>query len=126
MNLLDSSAWIEFFQDGPNAETYAPIAVDRGNLLVPTIVLYEVFKFVLRVKGEADAHNIAAALRQGRSVAIDETLALTAAKLAPRHRLAMADSLIYAAALTHGATLWTQDDDFAAIPGVRYFPKSKS
>lgn len=120
MNLLDSSAWIEFFQDGPNAETFAAIAADRGNLLVPTIVLYEVFKFVLRVKGK-----VAAALVQGRSVAIDEVLALSAAKLALQHRLAMADSLIYATALAYDATLWTQDDDFAAIPGVRYLPKPR-
>ena len=88
MNLLDSSAWIEFFQDGPNAETFAAIAADRGNLLVPTIVLFEVFKFVLRVKGEVDAGKVAAAL-------------------------------------AYDATLWTQDDDFAAIPGVRYFPKPR-
>ncbi|MFM8445301.1 MAG: type II toxin-antitoxin system VapC family toxin [Methylococcus sp.] len=125
MNLLDSSAWIEFFQDGPNAETFAAIAADKGNLLVPTIVLYEVFKFVLRVKGEVDAGKVAAALGQGRSVAIDEVLALSAAKLALRHRLAMADSLIYATALAYDATLWTQDDDFAAIPGVRYLPKPR-
>ncbi|MGZ8217815.1 PIN domain-containing protein [Methylomagnum sp.] len=125
MNVLDSSGWIEYFQDGPNADRFAPVATDIAGLLVPSIVLHEVFKFFLRVRGEADARRIALAMRRGRVVPIDETLALSAAKLALEHRLAMADSLIYAAAQQYAATLWTQDDDFEHVPGVRYFPKPK-
>jgi len=125
MNILDSSGWIEYFADGSNAGVFAPVAEDTASLLIPSIVLYEVFKFFLRVRSETEARRVAASMRQGRIIVIDESLALSAAKLALQYRMAMADSLIYAAAQAHGATLWTQDDDFAHVPGVRYFSKSK-
>ena len=40
------------------------------------------------------------------------------------YSLPLADSLIYATAQRLGAILWTQDDDFEGLPGVRYFAKS--
>lgn len=48
-----------------------------------------------------------------------------AASLGPKHKLAMADALIYATAITHNATLWTQDADFEDLPRVRYYLRKK-
>ena len=52
-------------------------------------------------------------------------LTIAAARMARRHRLPTADSIIYATALAHRATVWTQDDDFADLANVRYFAKVK-
>ena len=125
MNVADSSAWLEFVNGGPNGIHFRPIIEDTFSLIVPTILVYEVFKLTLRTKGEKEAHKLAAVMRQSPIIDIDESLALSAAKLALQNRLAMADSLIYATALAHGAILWTQDDDFAHIPDVRYFAKAR-
>lgn len=40
------------------------------------------------------------------------------------HKLPLADSVVFATALLHDATLWTQDADFEGLPNVRYRAKS--
>ena len=126
MNLLDSSGWIEYFANGPNAEHFAPVATESTTLLVPTIVLHEVYRWVEREGGESAANRAALAMQEGSVVALDADLAIAAARLARRHKLPTADSIIYATARSRGATVWTQDDDFEDLPDVRYFPKIKS
>lgn len=121
MNLLDSSAWLEFFADGPLAGKFSPIAADPASVLVPTIVIYEVFKVVLRERGETEALQAVAALRQGTVVEVAEEIALLGARASLAHRLPMADSLILATAQVHDATLWTMDEHFKGLPQVRYF-----
>jgi len=123
MNAVDSSGWIEYLLDGKNADTFAPAIENVESLIVPAMVVFEVFKFTLRTRGEKDAHTVAVAMRQGRLVEIDDILALAAARISVDHGLAMADSFILATARAHAATLWTQDDDFEGLPDVRYFPK---
>ena len=93
-------------------------------MVVPTISLYEVFRVVLRTRGEDDALRAASLMQQGREVPLSSALALEAARLAHELRLAMADAVILATAQGTGATLWTQDVDFEGIEGVRYFAKS--
>lgn len=46
MNLVDTSAWIEYFFGGPNAGYFAAPIEATGALLVSTISIYEVFKKV--------------------------------------------------------------------------------
>ena len=119
-NVVDSSAWLEYFFDTALAGSFAPAIEDAERLVVPVITLYEVFKKVLRTHGEDAALQVAAQMQQGALVNIDEGLALEAAKLA----LPLADSLIYATAQRYGALLWTQDQHFEDLPGVRFFQKS--
>ena len=127
MNVVDSSAWLEYFADGPNAEFFAPAIEDISNLIVPTISIFEVFKRVLQQRDESDALQAAALMQQGRVVNLDVSVALQAAKLSHDFKLPLADSLILATAqaynATFNATLWTQDADFDGLPGVQY--KSK-
>lgn len=125
MNLLDSSGWIEYFANGPNADQFAPVATATATLLVPTIVLHEVYRWAEREGGESAASRIMLAMQEGSVVALDTDLAIAAARLARRHKLPTADSIIYATAQAHGAIVWTQDDDFEDLPGVRYFAKIK-
>ena len=123
MNVVDSSAWIEFFVDGPNAGFFAKAVRDVEALLVPSVVVLEVYRYVLRQRGRKEALEAAAAIRQGRIIDLDEGLAIEAAELGASLRLPLADSIIYASALAHEATLWTQDSDFEGLEAVEYRAK---
>lgn len=120
MNVIDSSAWLEYFADGPNADFFAAAIEDVDRLLVPSLSLYEVFKHVLRERGEAAALQVLAVMQQGRVVELDATLAIEAARVSLTERIPMADSVMLATARTHAATLWTQDADFEGRAGVKY------
>lgn len=123
MNLVDSSAWLEYFANGPNAGFFARAVEDIDKLLVPTICLLEVFKRVLQQRGEGAALRVAAQMQQGKVVDLDRDLALSAAKISLDTKLPLADSVILATALGYGTVLWTQDADFAKVPGVKYAAK---
>jgi predicted nucleic acid-binding protein len=123
MNVVDSSGWLEYFADGPNADFFAPAIEDLSDLLVPTLSLYEVFKKVLLQRGEGDALQAVAVMVQGQCIDLDLDLALSAAKVSMDLKLPMADSVMLATAQAHGATLWTQDAHFEEITGVQYVAK---
>ena len=123
MNIVDSSGWLEYFADGPNADRFAASLGSVAELLVPSITLYEVFKIVCRQRGEDAALQAVAMMQQGQVIELSSSIALLAAKLSLDLKIPMADSIILATAQTHDAVLWTQDDDFKGLSGVRYFPK---
>ena len=112
--------------DGPNTPHFAPILHQLPDLLIPAIVLTEVRKVALSQRTRARADEVTQAMRSGIIIPIDEETAISAADLFIKHKLPLADSLIYALTLAHKATLWTQDVDFEGLPHVRYFPKIKS
>ncbi len=120
MNVVDSSGWLEYFADGPNADFFTPAFEEMSNLVVPTISLYEVFKRVLQQKGEDKALEAVAVMMQGQVVGLDAAMAISAAKLSDELKIPMADSIMLATARDHEAEFWTQDADFASIPEVRY------
>jgi toxin FitB len=118
-NVVDSSAWLEYLAGSARAEPFAEAIEDTLRLVVPVVCLYEVFKKLRREHGEHAALRVAAHMQRGRVVDVDADLALHAATLG----LPLADSLVYATAQRHDATLWTQDADLDGLPGVRYFAK---
>ena len=120
MNLVDTSGWIEYFFAGPNATHFAKPIESTVELLVPTICLYEVFKKVNMVGSEAQALQAVAQMRERHVVDLTESIALSASLISIKHKLPMADSMIYATGLTNNATIWTQDIDFENLPGVKY------
>jgi len=120
MNVVDSSGWLEYLADGPNAEFFASAVEDTARLIVPSISVYEVFKRVLQQRGEGDALLAVALMMQGQVVPLDAELSLAAAKLSVETKLPMADSVILATARTFDAILWTQDGDFKELEGVQY------
>ena len=123
MNVVDSSGWLEYFADGPNADHFVTLLENVTELLVPSITLYEVFKVVYRQRGEDAALQSVAMMQQGRVIDLSSSTALLAAKLSLDLKIPMADSIILATAQAHDAILWTQDVDFEGLPGVKYFPK---
>ncbi len=120
MNVVDSSAWLEYFANGPNASYFARSIEKTEELVVPTISLYEVFKRILQQRDEDSALQVIAVMQQGRIVDLDPSLALTAARLSLDLKLPMADSIMLATARAFDAVLWTQDVDFKGLPRVRY------
>ena len=125
MNVVDSSAWLEYFAAGPQAGRFASVIEAEEELLVPAVVLLEVTRRVMQQRGEDAALQAAALLHQGQVVPLDSGLALSAAKVGVEHKLPLADSIIFATALQFDATLWTMDADFEGLPRVRYYPKRK-
>ena len=123
MNIVDSSGWLAYFADEPNAKHFLTPLNDSASLVVPTVTIYEVFKVVLRESGENDALQAAAAMQKGTVVGLTASLAIAASKLSIEHALPMADSIILATAQEFNAILWTQDSDLKNINNVKYFPK---
>ena len=126
MNVVDSCAWLEYFAAGPNAAFFGRAIEATGDLVVPTLSLYEVFKRILQQRTEGDALVAVALMQQGTVVELDARLALSAARISVDLKLPMADSVMLATARTFGATLWTQDEHFEGLPDVRYRPVKAS
>ena len=124
MNIVDSSGWLEYLSDGPEATTFEKPLRDVENLIVPTICLYEVFKVVLRERGEGDALQAVALMKQGMVVGLTEEIALDAAKISLDQKIPMADAIILATGRALEATIWTMDGDMANLDGVKYVQKS--
>jgi predicted nucleic acid-binding protein len=125
VNLVDSSAWLAYFAGEPNANYFAAPIQDAEALVVPSVCIYEVFKVVLRERGEDDAFAAIAAMQEGLVVDLDGELAMEAASIGLEENLAFADSVVYAVAEKHDAVLWTQDVHFRGKSGVRFKAKTK-
>jgi predicted nucleic acid-binding protein len=123
MNVVDSCGWLEYFADGINAAFFAPTIQDVDQLIVPTLCLYEVFKVVKVQRGKQAALHVVSMLYSGQILPLNDELALHAAEVSLEYRLPMADSIIYASARSQDATLWTQDEHFKDLPGLKYIEK---
>jgi len=120
MNVVDSSAWLEYLAGGPNAAFFADAIENTSELIVPTISLYEVFKRITQQRSENDALQVVAVMQQGRTADVDSRIALSAARISMDTKLPMADSMMLATARMNNAILWTQDSHFEGIPNVKY------
>ena len=126
MNLVDSSGWLEYFADGPLAGKFSAPLQDTPSLIVPTVCLYEVFKVVLRERNEDEAFQSIALMSQANVIELSTDIAIHAAKISHSQKIPMADSIILGTAMIHDATVWTKDDDFKGMAGVKYFaPKGR-
>lgn len=123
MNIVDTSGWLEYIADSSNASNYEKAILNTTELIVPTIVLYEVFKKILSDYNEDKALLITAHMKLGKVIELDESLAINAAKISIEKKIPMADSIIYATAERYGATIYTQDEHFSKLNNVKYFKK---
>jgi len=118
--VVDSSGWIEYFIDGANAKYFATAIENTDNLIVPSIILTEVYRWMLRESSESDALTVAVVMKQGNVVALDGQLSIMAAEVSHRHKLPLADGIIYTTARQYSANLITQDADMEGLTGVKY------
>src|ERR1017187_5632380 len=105
MNVVDSSGWLEYLADGPNAGFFAGALQDTDCLIVPTLSVLEVFKRVLQQRGEDAALQAAAAIQQGEAADLTLRVALEAARLGHELKLPLADSVVLATARLNRAVL---------------------
>jgi len=122
--LIDTCGWIEWFMDGILAEQFTPYFQQLPNIIVPTVLQYELYKWVCRERDIDTAQALIELTKQGKLVVLDTNLALLAAKLATQYQLSVADALIYATAQQEEVELITSDNHFSDLPNVCYFPKS--
>lgn len=126
MNIVDSSAWLEYFGDGPNASAFAKAIETPDKLVVPALTLFEVFKRSCQLKGETIALEAITVMLQGRVVELSASLALDAARLSLDSGLALADSIILATARSENAVLWTQDAHLKGLENVEFREKRET
>jgi predicted nucleic acid-binding protein len=120
MNVVDSSAWLEYFAAGPNASYFAEAIENMAELVVPTMSIYEVFKRIVQQRSENEALQVIAVMQQGKVFEMDSIVALSAARISIDHQLPLADSAMLATARLNKATLWTQDAHFEGMRDVKY------
>jgi len=120
--LLDSYGWIEYFTEGPLAGKYAKYVedVNEENTVMPTIVVYEVYKKIKGEISEEKALEAYAQLMRAKVIPIDISLAIEAADFSLKLGLGMADAIIYAAAKREGARIVTSDEHFKGLEDVEF------
>jgi predicted nucleic acid-binding protein len=123
MNVIDSSGWLEYFGEGKNASFFARPIQDIEKLIVPTICIYEVFKRLLTLRDKEEALRAIGVMSLGQLIELNRQLAMNAAKISLDLKLALADSIILATARANDAILWTQDEHFKGLDGVKYVEK---
>ena len=121
--LVDTCGWIDWLTDGALADRFAPHLKQPEEVVVPTAIQFELYKWVKRERDEVTALEILALTEQCHVVPLDTASALLAADLSMAHRLSFADALIYATAQQHGALLITSDDHFKKLAGVDFYRK---
>ena len=121
--LVDTCGWIEWFTEGKLIDNFAPFLIDPGQLIVPTLLQYELYKWVSREKGADVALEIVGITESGNVVYLDTNLAIYAADLAQDFQLSMADAVIYATSRRYEVELITSDQHFKGLPHVQYFKK---
>jgi predicted nucleic acid-binding protein len=121
--LPDSNVWISWLVNDPGSNRFSAVFADDSSVVVPTVIVYEVTRWLLVNNRAAVARRARERMERMQLVPLDGNLASRAAKIACEHRLAMADAMILATALEFDAEVWTQDVDFADVPGVRRFER---
>lgn len=124
MRVVDTSAWVEWLRDSELGRKVGPEMPAQEAWIVPTIVQYELARWLAQRVSEDAAGGAIAFSNECVVTPLHTELALRAAEVAKEHSLAMADAIIYATALDAGADLLTCDAHFADLPNVVYFAKS--
>lgn len=126
MNVIDSSCWLEYLAESKIGIEIASVIENSFTVLVPSIVIYEVYKKLLALKGKEYAEQVIDYMNDCSVVMLDNELSVFAAEVGTKYKLAMADSIIYATALRNNAKLWTCDAHFKDLYNVEYFSKIKN
>ena len=120
MHIVDSCGWLEWLTDGSLAGRYEKYLQDGDQILIPGVVLYEVYKVLKREVGEEKAILAVSYMQQSTIIPLDDNLAIKAADTALLHGLAVADAMVYATAQVHESLLYTSDKDFKDLPLVQW------
>lgn len=123
MVIVDSCGWLEWFTDGKLADSYKDYLADADNLLLPAVILYEVYKILKREASEEKALLAVGYMKNALVIPLDDTLALASADIALQEKLAMADAIIVAVSRARGCRIITSDADLKDLDNVDYLEK---
>lgn len=121
--LVDTCGWIEWLTDGKLAASFEPYLAHPEELIVPTLIQYELYKWICREKDATLALEVIGITENGLIVPMDTALALSAAGISKKHNLSMADAVIFAASRHHNVLLVTSDQHFKHLPNIKYLGK---
>lgn len=124
--LVDTCGWIEWLTDGRLAFLFEPYLRHSEELIVPTLVQYELYKWVCRERNATFALEVVGMTEEGLVVPLDTKTALYAADVSKEYKLAMADAIVYATSKSQNVMLVTSDKHFKNIPHVKYFENRKN
>jgi predicted nucleic acid-binding protein len=116
--LVDSSGWLEYLTEDSKAAAFGHYLEGEGSVIVPSLVLYEVYRHLAKQRGRTIADRFVSQALHRRVVPLDETIALAAANASLDHRLTPTDAIVYATARVCQAQLVTANTHFRGLPGI--------
>lgn len=122
--VVDTSVWIEWLIGSPLGKKLGKAFPDKAHCVVPTIVQFELAKWLTRELGEERADQVIAYTMKCVVVPLDTPIALRAVELHREYKLAAADAIVYATARASGAELLTCDSHFETLSGALYYSKA--
>jgi len=123
LRVVDTSAWIEWLIDSELGKRLDSEIPDKKQCVLPTIVQFELAKWLVRELGEEQSDQVIAYIQQCVVIPLDTTIAMWALEFHREYKLATADAIVYATARHQGAELLTCDGHFDGLPDVVLFPK---
>ncbi|MCU0578528.1 MAG: PIN domain-containing protein [Desulfobacterota bacterium] len=117
--LLDTSALFTFIEDEEGADIVEK-ALKQRETLIPWPVLLEMYYITLQEEGQPEADKRLVLIKQLKVhllYDLDEATLLTAARLKALHRVSLADAIIAAYAVRHGAMLMHKDPEYESLSG---------
>ncbi|MEM3549554.1 MAG: type II toxin-antitoxin system VapC family toxin [Candidatus Bathyarchaeia archaeon] len=122
--VIDSYAWLEYFMGTKAGEKAKPIIEGLEEKITPTICLAEVYAKTLKVESQELSEKQRTFIKEKSALAsLDETIAIESAKIDVEMKKkvkgwGLADSIVYATALTKKAEIVTGDEHFRNLKNV--------
>ena len=116
--LVDSTGWLEYLTEDSKAPAFAHYLEGEASVLVPSVVIFEVYRHLAKQRGRTLADRFASQALLRKVIPLDETVALAAANVSLEHRLNGTDAIVYATARVLQAQLVTANTHFRGLPGV--------
>ena len=121
--LVDSWAWIEYFKGSESGKKPKEIIESNEQLLIATINLSEIYRFLLDNKPHDADKLIKFVIGSSFAIPLEVSTALKAAKIKKIFKIGLADAIVVATAEENNATILTGDPDFKNLKNVLYIGK---
>ena len=118
--LLDSTIWLDYLIKGSFKDKIEQEEV----FCLSSFSLFEIKRKLLKnkdMKGKEIEEKMSYIKSKSIIINIDENIAEKASEIAEENNLGAADALIYTSALLNKAILFTLDNDFRGLEGVKVF-----
>lgn len=123
MRVVDTSIWIEILSGSDLGLQHKPLLLVPKDIIVPTVVQYEIYKWLAREQTVEDANRILIFTGDCQVVELTTAIAIFAAELSATHKLHSTDAIIYATAQMHDVEVLSCDAHFKDLPQVNYVSK---